>query len=60
MLRWFRKMGAGYGPRLNQILRIYWLALLGGGIKRFPSDDNIPRLLNKGHEKMRKKYKDFP
>ncbi len=26
MLRWFRKMGPGYGPRMNQILRIYWLA----------------------------------
>lgn len=56
MLRWFRKMGPGYGPRMNQILRIYWLALLGGGIKAYPDDNNIPRLLNRGHEKMRERH----
>jgi hypothetical protein len=60
MLRWFRKMGPGYGPRMNQILRIYWLALLGGGIKAYPSDNNIPRLLNQGNDMMREKYADFP
>jgi uncharacterized protein (DUF4415 family) len=60
MLRWFRKMGSGYGPRMNQILRIYWTALLGGGIKGYPNDNNIPRLLNRGHERMREMYKDFP
>jgi len=32
MLRWSRKMVPGYGSRINQILRLYWLALLGGGI----------------------------
>jgi hypothetical protein len=53
-------MGPGYGPRMNQILRIYWLALLGGGIKAYPSDNNIPRLLNQGNDMMREKYADFP
>ena len=52
MVRWFRRMGPGYGPRMNQVLMIWWLALLGGGIKAFPSDDNIPRLLNLGVRKM--------
>ncbi|OAN97588.1 hypothetical protein A8B74_10045 [Sulfitobacter geojensis] len=60
MLRWFRKMGPGYGPRMNQILRIYWTALLGGGIKGYPDDNNIPRLLNRGNARMREMYKDFP
>ncbi|MEP5728903.1 MAG: hypothetical protein ABJL67_05970 [Sulfitobacter sp.] len=44
---------------MNQILRIYWLALLGGGIKAYPNDNNIPRLLNRGYEKMRERREDF-
>ena len=58
MVRWFRRMGPGYGPRMNRILMIWWLALLGGGIKAFPADDNIPRLLNKGFRKMEKRNPD--
>ncbi|QJF52776.1 BrnA antitoxin family protein [Roseobacter ponti] len=45
MLRWFRKLGPGYQARLNQVLRIYWMALVAGHIKGFPSDDTVPRLL---------------
>ncbi len=56
MLRWFRRMGPGYGPRMNQILRIYWLALLGGGIKGYPDDNNVPRLLNRAHREARERY----
>ncbi len=59
MLRWFRKMGQGYGPRINQILRIYWTALLGGGIKAFPDDKNVPRLLISANEKMRERRPEF-
>ncbi len=45
MLRWFRKLGPGYGPRLNRILRIYWMSLLAGHIKGFPEDNTVPRLM---------------
>lgn len=33
MLRWFRKLGPGYGRRINRVLRIYWMSLLAGRIK---------------------------
>jgi uncharacterized protein (DUF4415 family) len=45
MVRWFRKLGPGYGPRINRVLRIYWLALMAGHIKGFPADNTTPRLL---------------
>ncbi|MDQ2091427.1 BrnA antitoxin family protein [Marimonas arenosa] len=32
MVRWFRKLGPGYGTRINTILRIYWQALLAGRV----------------------------
>lgn len=32
MVRWFRKLGPGYQARINQVLRIYWLALIEGKI----------------------------
>ena len=33
MVRWFRKLGPGYGRRINAVLRIYWDALICGRIK---------------------------
>ncbi|WP_322866002.1 BrnA antitoxin family protein [Aquicoccus sp. G2-2] len=33
MVRWFRKLGPGYGRRINAVLRIYWQALIAGRIK---------------------------
>jgi uncharacterized protein (DUF4415 family) len=45
MLRWFRRLGPGYGPRINRVLRIYWLALQAGHIKGFPEDNTTPRLV---------------
>ncbi len=44
MLRWFRKLGPGYGPRMNRVLRIYWTALLAGHVQGYPTDDTVPRL----------------
>lgn len=44
MLRWFRKLGPGYQKRINRVLRVYWMALLAGQIKAYPSDDTLPRL----------------
>ena len=44
MVRWFPKLGPGYQARINRVLRIYWMALLAGHIKGFPSDETIPRL----------------
>lgn len=28
MLKWFRRLGPGYGARINRVLRLYWLALI--------------------------------
>lgn len=33
MVRWFRKLGPGYGRRINAVLRIYWEALVAGRIR---------------------------
>lgn len=44
MLAWFRKLGPGYQKRLNRVLRVYWLSLLCGHIKGYPSDNTLPRL----------------
>jgi len=33
MVRWFRKLGPGYGNRINTVLRIYWEGLVAGRIK---------------------------
>lgn len=33
MVKWFRRLGPGYGRRMNRVLRIYWLSLMAGRIK---------------------------
>lgn len=45
MVAWFRKLGPGYQRRINRVVRVYWLSLLCGYIKGYPSDDTVPRLL---------------
>ena len=45
MVAWFRKLGPGYQKRINRVVRVYWLSLLCGYIKAYPSDDTVPRLL---------------
>lgn len=44
MVRWFRKLGPGYGARMNSILRIYWAALLAGQVHSHYQDDTLPQL----------------
>ena len=44
MVKWFRSMGPGYQKRINLILRIYFLGLVGGRIKAYPTDNTTPRL----------------
>lgn len=52
MMKWFRKLGPGYGPRINAILRIYWSALVAGEVKSHweehevvpPFEDYIQRM----------------
>ena len=44
MVKWFRALGPGYQKRINLILRIYFLGLVGGRIKAYPADDTTPRL----------------
>lgn len=32
MVKWFRRLGPGYGARINRVLRLYWLALIEGRV----------------------------
>ena len=41
MLRWFRRLGPGYGQRINRVLRIYWMALLSGQVKSHWDEDEL-------------------
>ena len=41
MVRWFRKLGPGYQTRINDVLRIYWNALIGGWIKSHWDEDEV-------------------
>lgn len=41
MVDWFRKLGPGYGPRLNRILRVYWLGLLAGQVKSHWDEEEL-------------------
>ena len=44
MVRWFRKLGPNYSQRMNDVLRIYWTALLAGHVSAYIRDDPMPRL----------------
>ncbi len=33
MLKWFRKLGPGYQKRINQVLRVYFTAILAGEVQ---------------------------
>ena len=44
MVKWFRALGPGYQSRINLVLRIYYLGLIGGHIKAYPNDQTTPRL----------------
>jgi len=53
MVAWFRKLGPGYGPRLNHILRIYWLSLLSGRIKSHWDEEALsPRFADYVEQRM--------
>ena len=41
MLRWFRRLGPGYGQRINRVLRVYWMALLAGQVKSHWDEDEL-------------------
>ena len=57
MVRWFRKLGPGYGRRINAVLRIYWMALLSGHIEAYVGDNVTPRLFLNAHAKVREMEK---
>ena len=44
MVRWFRKLGPNYSQRMNDVLRIYWTALLCGQITAYIGDDPMARM----------------
>lgn len=41
MLKWFRKLGPGYQARINDVLRVYWTALLAGLVKSHWDEDAV-------------------
>ncbi len=41
MVRWFRRLGPGYGQRINRVLRLYWMALLSGRVKSHWDEDEL-------------------
>ena len=41
MLRWFRRLGPGYGQRINTVLRVYWEALVAGRIKSHHDEPEV-------------------
>lgn len=49
MIKWFRRLGPGYGRRINSVLRIYWEALISGRIMVHEEEDEdqiSPQLLD--------------
>lgn len=43
MVKWFRRLGSGYQKRINEILRIYWTALVSGRIDSHWNEETIPQ-----------------
>ncbi|SEQ40378.1 BrnA antitoxin family protein [Thalassovita taeanensis] len=44
MVKWFRRLGPGYGARINLVLRIYWAALVAGQVKaHWDEETTAPR-----------------
>lgn len=52
MVRWFRKLGPGYGQRVNDVLRVYFTALHAGHIRAHYDDDVTPRLRSEARRLM--------
>jgi len=47
MLKWFRKMGLGYQRRINQVLRVYFTAVLAGELQtHYAADDQTERRID--------------
>ena len=46
LVKFFRGMGPNYSHRMNEVLRIYWKALVSGQINAYHGDDPHPRLSN--------------
>lgn len=49
MVRWFRKMGPGYGRLINKVLRVYWSALLAGHIQAYYKHDTTRQIFLASH-----------
>ena len=45
MVKWFRAMGPNYSLRINDVLRIYWKALISGHISGYIGDDPAARAM---------------
>lgn len=54
MVRWFRKLGPNYSQRMNDVLRIYWQALLAGHVRAYYEDNPAPRMLSEMRAQLRR------
>ncbi|MFN3208494.1 MAG: BrnA antitoxin family protein [Roseovarius sp.] len=57
MVKWFRRLGPGYGARMNRVLRLYWLALIEGRVVAHwdekPAGPKFAQYLNRQMEILR-------
>jgi len=54
MLKWFRKLGPGYQKRINQVLRVYFTAILAGEVQTHYAADDQTELRIGYYERMGK------
>ena len=52
MVAWFRKMGPNYGPRINKVLRIYYVGIVLGNVSAYPNDRVVPRMMLAAQQEM--------
>ncbi len=52
MLKWFRKLGPGYQKRINQVLRVYFTAILAGEVQTHYAADDQTELRIGYYERM--------
>ena len=54
MLKWFRKLGPGYQRRINQVLRVYFTAIVAGEVQTHYAADDQTELRIGYYERMGK------
>ncbi|MGJ8546362.1 MAG: BrnA antitoxin family protein [Sulfitobacter sp.] len=52
MVRWFRRLGPGYGARINRVLRVYYTSVMAGYVSAYPDDDTLPRFISAARQQV--------